>query len=50
MGVETSISLENLVRAGMLAQKLVGRKLPGRALAALAAEYENKDAMLQKKG
>ena len=50
MGVETSISLENLVRAGMLAQDLVGRKLPGRALAALAAEYENKDARAQKKG
>ena len=50
MGVHTSISLEKLVRAGMLAQKLVRRKLPGRALAALASEYENKDATVQKKG
>lgn len=38
MGVKTSISLEKLLRAGMLAQELVGRKLPGRALAALTAD------------
>lgn len=41
MGVRTNVSLEKLVHAGLLAQKLVGRKLPGRALAALAAELES---------
>ena len=41
MGVRTNVSLDKLVQAGLLAQKLVGRKLPGRALAALAAELES---------
>jgi hydroxymethylglutaryl-CoA lyase len=41
MGVRTNVSLDKLVHAGLLAQKLVGRKLPGRALAALAAELES---------
>ena len=36
MGVETGIDLERLVEAGRLAERLLGRKLPGRALQALA--------------
>ncbi len=38
MGIETGIDLDGLVAAGELAQKLVGRKLPGKVLqAALGA-------------
>ena len=40
MGVRTNISLERLVRAGLMAQSLVGRKLPGKALSALAGDLE----------
>lgn len=40
MGVRTHVSLEKLVQAGMLAQQLVGRKLPGRALAALSSDLK----------
>ena len=40
MGVTTNVCLEKLVKAGMLAQKLVGRRLPGRALAALSASQD----------
>ncbi len=40
MGVQTNVSLEKLVSAGLLAQELVGRKLPGRALAALSADLD----------
>ena len=50
MGVKTSISLEKLVLAGVLAQELVGRKLPGRALAALIPEYADSGATFKKKG
>ena len=39
MGVKTGIDLKALVRAGLLAQRLLNRKLPGRALAALAHTY-----------
>jgi len=34
MGIETGIGLEKLVDAGLLAQQLIGRKLPGRRLQA----------------
>ena len=34
MGVETGIDLDKLIEAGALAQKLIGRKLPGRRLQA----------------
>ena len=34
MGVETGIDWERLVAAGALAQRLVGRRLPGKALQA----------------
>ncbi|MCA9544869.1 MAG: hydroxymethylglutaryl-CoA lyase, partial [Myxococcales bacterium] len=37
MGVDTGVDLEKLVAAGALAQELLGRTLPGRALQALAA-------------
>ena len=37
MGVQTGVDLDRLVDAGLLAQRLLGRKLPGRALQALAA-------------
>lgn len=37
MGVSTGVDLAKLVQAGLMAQELLGRKLPGRALAALAA-------------
>ena len=37
MGVDTGVDLEKLVAAGVLAQELLGRTLPGRALQALAA-------------
>jgi hydroxymethylglutaryl-CoA lyase len=37
MGFETGIDLDRLVAAGMLAETLLGRPLPGRALKALAA-------------
>jgi len=41
MGFETGVDLERLVAAGALAQRLVGRPLPGRALrAALSARGE----------
>ena len=40
MGVETGVDLDRLAEAGVLAQKLLGRKLPGRALQALAAERQ----------
>lgn len=38
MGIETGIDLDKLTDAGLLAQRLLGRKLPGRALQALAAD------------
>jgi hydroxymethylglutaryl-CoA lyase len=37
MGIETGVDLDRLVDAGLLAQRLLGRTLPGRALQALAA-------------
>ena len=37
MGVGTGVDLDRLVTAGLLAQKLLGRPLPGRALKALSA-------------
>lgn len=37
MGIETGIDLDRLVDAGALAQRLLGRTLPGRALQALLA-------------
>ncbi|MCK6569518.1 hydroxymethylglutaryl-CoA lyase [Myxococcota bacterium] len=37
MGFETGVDLDRLVAAGMLAEALLGRPLPGRALKALAA-------------
>ena len=37
MGIETGIDLDRLVDAGLLAQTLLGRRLPGRALQARAA-------------
>jgi hydroxymethylglutaryl-CoA lyase len=37
MGIETGVDLNKLVDAGLLAQELLGRELPGRALKALAA-------------
>jgi hydroxymethylglutaryl-CoA lyase len=40
MGYETGIDLGRLVRAGWLAQRLVGRKLPGKALQAELARTE----------
>ena len=38
MGVHTGVDLAKLTEAGLLAQRLLGRTLPGRALQALAAE------------
>lgn len=38
MGIETGVDLDRLVDAALLAQDLLGRKLPGRAMAALAGE------------
>jgi len=40
MGIETGVDLGKLVRAGELAQKLVGRRLPGRTLQAEVAGRE----------
>ncbi|MBP9093028.1 hydroxymethylglutaryl-CoA lyase [bacterium] len=40
MGIKTGIDLEKLVDAGELAQKLLGKKLPGRYLMARLAERE----------
>jgi hydroxymethylglutaryl-CoA lyase len=40
MGIETGIDLEKLVDAGELAQRLLGKKLPGRYLMARLAERE----------
>ncbi len=37
MGVSTGVDLDRLVDAGLLAQRLLGRTLPGRALQALSA-------------
>lgn len=37
MGIATGVDLDKLVDAGLLAQELLGRELPGRALKALAA-------------
>ena len=37
LGCETGVDLETLVDAGLLAQRLLGRKLPGRSLQACAA-------------
>ncbi len=34
MGVETGVNFKDLIQAGLLAQSLLGRKLPGRTLAA----------------
>lgn len=42
MGIETGIDLDKLVDAGLIARELLGRKLPGRSLAALAAERDQK--------
>jgi hydroxymethylglutaryl-CoA lyase len=38
MGIETGVDLEKLVEAGELAQRLVGRKLPGKYLKAALGE------------
>jgi hydroxymethylglutaryl-CoA lyase len=40
MGYETGVDFEKLVRAGALAQRLVGRALPGKALQAALAQAE----------
>ncbi len=40
MGIDTGIDLEKLVDAGILAQKILGKKLPGRYLMARLAERE----------
>ncbi len=40
MGIKTGIDLEKLVDAGLLAQKILGKKLPGRYLMARLAERE----------
>lgn len=37
LGVETGVSLDRLVAAGLFAEELLGRPLPGRALRALAS-------------
>lgn len=42
MGVETGVDLDRLVDAGMLAESLVGRPLPGRALKALVASRKTR--------
>ena len=44
MGIETGIDLEKLVDAGQLAERLVGRELPGRFLKAAIAERRLKEA------
>ena len=38
MGIETGVDLPKLVAAGRLAQRLVGRELPGKYLKAALAE------------
>ncbi len=43
MGIETGVSLTQLYDAGLLAQELLGRELPGRALKACAAERHVED-------
>ncbi len=40
MGINTGIDLEKLVDAGLLAQRILGKKLPGRYLMARLAERE----------
>jgi hydroxymethylglutaryl-CoA lyase len=40
MGYETGVDLDRLVTAGLLAEDLLGRPLPGRALKALAASCD----------
>ena len=43
MGVKTGVNLDKLLAAGQLAQKLIGRKLPGRRLqAAIGAESKDR--------
>jgi len=44
MGIETGIDLEKLVDAGLLAQQLIGRKLPGRRLQAALGRRVGGDA------
>jgi hydroxymethylglutaryl-CoA lyase len=44
MGIETGIDLEKLVDAGRLAERLVGRELPGRYLKAAIAERRLSEA------
>jgi hydroxymethylglutaryl-CoA lyase len=41
MGIKTGVDLEKLVDAGALAEKLLGKRLPGRYLMARLAEREN---------
>ncbi|MEE2786197.1 MAG: hydroxymethylglutaryl-CoA lyase [Myxococcota bacterium] len=38
LGIKTGIDIDNVVRAGLMAQAILGRTLPGRALQAFAAE------------
>lgn len=40
MGIKTGVDLEKLVDAGMLAEELLGRKLPGRYLRACLSTRE----------
>ena len=40
MGVQTGVDLDRLAEAGLLAQQLLGRRLPGRALQALVAQRQ----------
>ena len=40
MGVRTGVNVNALVDAGLLAQSILGRELPGRALRAFAAERQ----------
>ena len=45
MGVATGVDLAKLVRAGALAQELVGRKLPGKYLQAALASSTPADTL-----
>lgn len=42
MGIATGVDLDRLVDAGLIARELLGRKLPGRSLAALAAQRDQR--------
>ena len=44
LGVRTGIEMDSLLSAGLLAQSLLGRPLPGRALQALSAGRQSLQA------